>query len=103
MGVKVSGSARFTGTAENDLFSVPGAYVAYLRRLSVTNESTALATVTVRFYNGTAGKVVLTLSVAAGETVVLAEGELPIEGCPTRITVASTQAPYSVDYSVELE
>jgi len=103
MGVKVSGSARFTGTAESELFSVPGAYVAYLKRLQVTNEGAALATVTVRFYNGATGKVVLTLSVAAGATVVLAEDELPNEGCPTRITVASTQAPYSVDYSVELE
>jgi len=103
VGVKVSGSARFTGTAESDLFSVPGAYVAYLRRLQVTNESTASATVTLRFYNGVTGKDVLTISVVAGATVVLSEDELPTEGCPTRITVESTQQPYTVSYSVELE
>jgi hypothetical protein len=103
MGVKVSESKSFTVTTESDLYVVPDPYVAYLKRLGVTNGGTETATVTFKAYNGDAGKTILTVSVAAGGTVVLAEDELPTEGIPTRITVTSTVQPYSVDYSLELE
>jgi len=103
MEVRISDSKRFTVTTEQDVFSPPDPYIAFLRRLEITNESTALATVTIRFYNETASKIVLTKSVAAGETIVLLANELPIEAFPTKMTIISTQQPYSVDYSVELE
>jgi hypothetical protein len=103
MGVKVSDSKTLTTTGESDLLSVPDPYVAYLRRLSVSNGAAALATVQVVYYNGAAKKPVLTLKVAAGETVVLREDELPLEGCPTKLAASTDQQPLVVDYSIELE
>jgi len=103
MGVRISDSKRFTVTTEQDVFSVPDPYIAFLRRLQITNEAAAAAVVTLKFYNETASKTVLTKSVAAGATVTLPIDELPEEAFPTKMTVVSTQQPYSVDYTVELE
>jgi hypothetical protein len=103
VGVRVSGSKTITATGESELFAVPDPYVAFLKRLSVSNEAVALATVRVLFYNGTSSKVVLTLKVTSGVTVVRREDELPLEGCPTKISVITDQQPIVVDYSVELE
>jgi len=103
MGIKISDSKRFTVTTEQDVVEALDPYIAFLKRLQLTNESTALATITIRFYNGTASKIVATKSVAAGETIVLLPNELPEEAFPTKMTIISTQQPYSVDYSVELE
>ena len=97
-----SSSTTFTATGESDLFTVPGNYVAYLKRLAVSNRSAALAVVNVIYYNGTAKKTVLTLTVAVNETVVLKEDELPTEACPTKIAINTTQAPVDISYSVEL-
>jgi hypothetical protein len=103
MGVRVSVSKTLTATGESELFTVPDPYVAFLRRLSVTNLAAAPATVQVVYYNGPASKPVLTLRVAPGETLVLSEDEVPLEGCPTRIAVVTDQQPLSVDASLELE
>jgi hypothetical protein len=103
MGVKISETKRYTVVAEQDLFVVPGNYIAYLKRLEITNEGTALATVTFKAYNGDSSKTILTKSVAAGETISLSKDDLPVEGIPTKITVSSTSQPYSVDYSIILE
>jgi hypothetical protein len=103
VGVRISSSTPITATGESELFSVPDPYVAYLKRLSVSNSATALATVQVIYYNGVASKPVLTLEVDAGKTVVLKEDELPLEGCPTKIAVSTDQQPLVVDWSVELE
>jgi hypothetical protein len=103
VGVRVSGSRTITATGESELLAVPEGYVAFLKRLSVSNGAMALATVQVVFYNGTSSKAVLTLKVASGATVVLGEDELPLEGCPTKIAVSTDQQPIIVDYTVELE
>ena len=103
MGIRISGSTTVTATGETGLFDVPGDYVAFLRRLSVTNRATATAIVRIIFYNGDARKVVLTYAVPAGSTVVLREDQLPIEACPTRIVVDTDRQPIDVDWSVELE
>ena len=103
MGVRVSGSKRIATTEESEIYSVPGNYVAYLKRLRVTNESAELAIVTVRYYSGAHGRAVLVVAVPPSSTASLSEEELPLEGCPTRVTAASTSQPYSVDYSLELE
>jgi len=100
--VKVSETKRFTATGEADLFSVPGNYVAYLERLEITNEATALVTAKIIFYNGTAKKTVLTKKAAVNETLVLAENELPKEGCPTKLAVDIDQQPVSFDYTLAL-
>ena len=103
MGVRISDSKTITTTGESDLFSIPDPYVGYLKRLSVSNGATALATVQVIYYNGTVKKPVLTLKVAAGGSVVLKEDELPLEGCPTKIAVSTDQQPITIDWSIELE
>jgi len=94
---------EIAATGETTLFSVPDPYVAFVRRLSVTNGATAAATVRLVYYNGAARKTVLTLRVPPGETRVLAEDQLPLEGCPTAIAVSTDQQPLSVEASVELE
>jgi hypothetical protein len=103
VGVRISGSTTITATGESALFNVPGDYVAFLRRLSITNRATATAIVRIIFYNGDAKKVVLTHAVPAGSTVVLREDQLPVEACPTRIAVDTNQQPIDVDWGVELE
>jgi hypothetical protein len=103
MGVRVSVSKTITTVGESDLFTVPDPYVAFLRRLSVSNGATTLATVQVIYYNGATSKVVLTVKVGAGTAVVLPEDGLPLEGCPTKIAVSTDQQPVSVEASVELE
>jgi hypothetical protein len=35
--------------------------------------------------------------------LVLAEDELPVEGCPTAIAISTDRQPISVEMSVELE
>jgi len=100
--VRVSETKRFTATGESDLFSVPGNYIAYLVRLEVTNEATALVTAKILYYNGTAKKTVLTKKVAVDETLVLAENELPKEGCPTKLAIDIDQQPVSFDYTLLL-
>lgn len=102
MGVRMSDSKTITTTGESDLYSIPDPYVAYLKRLSVSNGATASATVQVIYYNGDAKKPVLTLKVDAGKAVVLKEDELPLEGCPTKIAVSTDQQPITIDWSVEL-
>jgi hypothetical protein len=103
VGVKVSDSKTITATDESDLFSVPDPYVAYLRRLAVTNRGASLATFTFKAYNGDASKTVLVVNAAANETIVLAEDELPEEGIPTKLTATGTAQPYDVSYTYELE
>ena len=103
MGVRISSSSSITATGESILFSVPDPYVAYLKRLSVSNGAAASATVQIVYYNGVASKPVLTLKVDAGKAVVLKEDELPLEGCPTKIAVSTDQQPITIDWSVELE
>jgi hypothetical protein len=103
VGVRISDSKLITTTGESDLYSIPDPYVAYLKRLSVSNGAAALATVQVIYYNGTAKKAVLTLKVDAGKTVVLKEDELPLESCPTKIAVSTDQQPITIDWSIELE
>jgi hypothetical protein len=103
VGVRISGSTTVTATGETTLFDVPGDYIAYLKRLSITNRATATAIVRIIFYNGDAKKVVLTHAVPAGSTVVFREDQLPVEACPTRIAVETDQQPVDVDWSVELE
>jgi hypothetical protein len=103
MGVRISGSTTVTATGETALFDVPGDYVAFLRRLSITNRATATAIVRIIFYNGDAGKTVLTIAVPAGSTITFREDQLPLEACPTRIAVDTNQQPIDVDWSVELE
>jgi hypothetical protein len=103
MGVRVSVSRTITAVGESDLFAVPDPYVAFLRRLSVSNGAAALATVQVIYYNGATGRVVLTVKVGTGATVVLPEDQLPLEGCPTKIAVSTDQQPLSIEASVELE
>jgi hypothetical protein len=98
----MSDSKTITTTGESDLYSIPDPYVAYLKRLSVSNGATASATVQVIYYNGDAKKPVLTLKVDAGKAVVLKEDELPLEGCPTKIAVSTDQQPITIDWSVEL-
>jgi len=102
MGVRVSDSKTISVIGESDLLVIPADYIAYLKRLSVSNGATALATIQIIYYNGTSKKTVMTLKVATGETIVLKEDELPLEGCPTKIAVSTDQQPIVVDYSVEL-
>jgi hypothetical protein len=101
MGIRLSTSKTITATGETDLLSDP--YIAFLKRLSVSNSAAAAATVQVKYYNGTASKVVLTLKVPSGSTTVLEESELPGEACPTKISISTDQQPIVVDASVELE
>jgi hypothetical protein len=103
MGIRLSTSKTITATGETDLLSVPDPYIAFLKRLSVSNSAAAAATVQVKYYNGTASKVVLTLKVPSGSTTVLEESELPGEACPTKISISTDQQPIVVDASVELE
>jgi hypothetical protein len=102
MGVRISDSKTISVTGESDLFAIPSDYIAYLRRLSVSNVATAPTTIQIIYYNGTSKKTVMTFRVAVGETVVFEEDELPLEGCPTKISVSTDQQPVIVDYSVEL-
>jgi hypothetical protein len=103
MGVKLSISATITVAGESTIFSVPDPYIAFVKRLSVSNGAASPATVQLIFYNGTSRKAVLTIRVDAGKTLVLAEDELPLEGCPTAIAVSTDQQPINVEVSVELE
>lgn len=103
MGVKISISQTISATGSTTIFTVPDPYIAFLKRLSVSNGASALATVQVVYYNGTDSKVVLTLKVPSGSTTVLEENQLPLEGCPTSIAVSTDQAPVVVDASIELE
>jgi hypothetical protein len=103
MGVKLSISATITSAGESTIFSVPDPYVAFVKRLSVSNGAASAATVQLVFYNGVSRKVVLTIRVDAGRTLVLAEDELPVEGCPTAVAVSTDAQPIAVDMSLELE
>jgi len=100
--VKVSSSVTYTATGEQDLFTVPGDYVAYLKRLEVANRAAALATVAIVYYNGKASKAVKNLTVASNETKILAEDQLPLEACPTKISVNVDQQPVDVSFTVDL-
>jgi hypothetical protein len=101
--IRLSGSFTATATGESVFLSVPDPYVAFLKRLSVTNGATAPATITIICYNGDAKKTILTLKVAAGGTITLREDELPLEACPTKLALNTDQQPITVDYSVVLE
>jgi hypothetical protein len=103
VGVRVSGSKTITATGESELFAVPDPHIAFLKRLSVSNGAAEVATVQLVYYNGVASKVVLTLKLAPGATVVLEEIQLPLEACPTRMAVVTDKQLVVVDYSVELE
>ncbi|MEM2191250.1 MAG: hypothetical protein QW540_07475 [Archaeoglobaceae archaeon] len=102
MKMMISGSVEVTTTDETEVFSVPRDYIAYLKRLEIVNKAASLATVQIKFYNGASSKVVMNKTVAANEMLVLAENELPLEACPTKITVVADQQPYRVDFSVVL-
>jgi hypothetical protein len=103
VGVRLLISTTITATGESTIYSVPDPYIAFLRRLIVSNGATALATVQIICYNGDAKKPVLTLKVPAGQTLILSEDSLPVEACPTRIALSTDQQPLNVDVSIELE
>jgi hypothetical protein len=103
VGVRLSISITVTATGESTLYNVPDPYIAFLRRLSVSNGAAALATVQLIFYNGDARKPVLTTKVPSGQTLTLREDNLPIEACPTRIAMSTDQQPINVDLSIELD
>jgi hypothetical protein len=103
VGVKLSISTTITTTGESKVLDVPDPYVAFIKRLSVSNGAAAPATVQLVYYNDTSKKIVLTAKVDAGKTLVLAESELPVEGCPTSIAISTDQQPISVEMSIELE
>jgi hypothetical protein len=103
VGVRISISSTVTATGEVELFTVPDPYIAFVRRLSVSNGATELATVQLIFYNGDAKKPVLTLKVPAGQTITLREDNLPVEACPTKISISTDKQPITVDLSLDLE
>jgi hypothetical protein len=103
VGVRILLSTTVTTTGESTLYTVPDPYIAFLRRLIVSNGAAALATVQIIFYNGDARKPVLTLKVPAGQTLTLSEDNLPVEACPTKIAMSTDQQPIDVDLSIELE
>jgi hypothetical protein len=103
MGIRLSLSTTITSTGASTLFAVPDPYIAFLKRLSISNGATALATVQIIHVNETFAKPVLTLKIASGATIVLKEEELPTEAFPTAIALSTDQQPLNVDYSVELE
>jgi len=100
--IRLSGSVSVTATGETPIYDVPGSYIAYLRRLAIANRAASPANVRIVFYNGDTPKTVLSITVAAGGTSILAEDELPEEACPTRIAVVTDQQPIDVSYTVEL-
>ena len=105
MGIKLSLSTTLdeanTEKTIIDLSNLP--YIAFLKKLSLSNNATSLAKVQVKFYNGDSAKVVLTIKVAAGESILVPEENLPSEAAPTKITLVSDQVPVEVEVSVELE
>jgi hypothetical protein len=103
MGIRFSLSTTITSTGTSTLFIVPDPYIAFLKRLSISNGATATATVQIIHVNGTFVKPVLTLKIASGQTIVLKEEELPTEAFPTAIVLSTDQQPLNVDLSVELE
>jgi hypothetical protein len=103
VGVRVSLSSTITTTGEVELFPVPDPHIAFVRRLNVSNGATELATVQLIFYNGDARKPVLTLKVPSGQTLTLIEDNLPVEACPTKISLSADRQPITVDLSLDLE
>ena len=103
MGVRISISSTVTATGEVELFTVPDPYIALVRRLSVSNGADDPATVQLVFYNGDARKPVLTLKVPPNQTLTLGEEELPVEACPTKISISTDKQPITVDISLDLE
>jgi hypothetical protein len=103
VGVKLSISATVTATGETTVFNAPDPYIAFLRRLTVSNGATETALVQVIFYNGGSAKPVLAVRVPAGSNITLGEDELPLEACPTRISISTDQQPLNVSLSIELE
>lgn len=105
MGVKLSLSKRVETTTETDLYAIDKDlhYVGFLKRLSVTNESTSSAFVKIFFYNEDVSKQVLELAVGAGETKALKEEELPEEAFPTKMSVVASAQPVSIDFTIELD
>jgi hypothetical protein len=101
--VRVVLSTTITTVGESTIYNVPDPYIAFVRRLNISNGATALATVQLIFYNGDARKPVLTLKVPAGQTLTLREDNLPVEACPTKIAISTDQQPLNVDLSIELD
>jgi len=100
--VKVSNTATLSSTTEGDLFLVPENYVAFLKRLTITNNSTTLATVTFKAYNGSASKIILVVNVDTNKTEKFREDELPAEGIPTKLTAITTSAPVVISFTYDL-
>jgi hypothetical protein len=100
--VKVSDTVTLSSTEEEDLFSVPENYVAFLKRLTITNNSTALATVTFKAYNGSASKIILVVNIDTNKTEKFREDELPTEGIPTKLTATTTSAPVVISFTYDL-
>ena len=103
MGIRLSLSRAITATGETALFEVPGPYIAFVRRLMVSNGATATALVQLIFYNGESAKPMLAVRVPAGGNITLEEDSLPTEACPTRIALSTDQQPLNVSLSIELE
>lgn len=103
MGVRISLSSMITTTGEVELFPVPDPYIAFVRRLSISNGAAEPATVQLIFYNGDSRKPILTLKVAPNQTLTLGDENLPVEACPTKIAISTDKQPLIVDYSLDLE
>jgi hypothetical protein len=102
--VKVSSSVTLSDTTEKDLFSISTTenYIAFLKRLTITNNSTALATITFKAYNGSASKTILVVNVDTNKTQTFREDELPAEGIPTKLTATTTSAPVVISFTYDL-
>ena len=103
MGVRLTGSRSYTSTGEQELFSVPGDYVAFLRGLNVYNGSSSDLVLKLYYYNGDDRKLVREVKVLAGGSELLGEELLPKEACPTKMTVDINAQPVDVAFDVELE
>ena len=103
MGVRITDSKSFTSTGEQDLFSIPGNYVGFLKRLNIHNGSTSDLVFELYYYNGDSKKLVFKTKVLAGGTEVFDEKLLPKEACPTKMTVSINTQPVDVVFDVELE
>jgi len=100
--VKVSSSVTLSDTTEKDLFSTTENYIAFLKRLTITNNSTALATITFKAYNESASKTILVVNVDTNKTQTFREDELPAEGIPTKLTATTTSAPVVISFTYDL-
>jgi len=100
--MKISGSVTVTTTDPTTIVVATGEYIAFLKRLKITNLAASANTVSVIYFNGDIPKIVMVSVVGVNEEKVYDEKSLPIEAAPTAIAVRGTAQPYVVDFSVEL-